>query len=124
MLQLGQNLRRNSTAVAATYTTTLDDPPYLKVAVLRDFGGRTWRPARSQAGDRFESRIGVDEDIATSEETTSIRIDELRSTMLPVPYPALDVDGLEGSWSYQRAGLTVSSRSSTTEDHNHTVTFN
>lgn len=122
MLQLGQNLRRNSTAVAATYTTTLDDPPYLKVAVLRDFGGRTWRPARSQAGDRFESRIGVDEDIATSEETTSIRIDELRSTMLPVPYPALDVDGLEGSWSYQRAGLTVSSRSSTTEDQEYTVT--
>lgn len=122
MLQLGQNLRRNSTAVAARYTTTLDDPPYLKVAVLRDFEGRTWRPARSQAGDRFESRMGIEPEIDTSEETTSIRIDELRSSMLPVPYPALDIDGLEGTWSYQRAGLTVTSQSSSTEDQAYTVT--
>ena len=122
MLQLGQNLRRNSTAVAARYTTTLDDPPYLKVAVLRDFEGRTWRPARSQAGDQFESRISIDDDIATSEEVTRVRIDELRSSMLPVPYPALDVDGLRGAWSWQRAGLTVTSSSSSTEDQVYDVT--
>ncbi|KQP26117.1 DUF3488 and transglutaminase-like domain-containing protein [Aeromicrobium sp. Leaf272] len=122
MLQLGQNLRRNSSAVAATYTTTLDSPPYLKVAVLRDFEGRTWRPARSQAGDAFESRIAIDDDIPTTEATTRVRIDELRSTMLPVPYPALDIDGLRGAWTYQRAGLTVTSRSATTVGQDYSVT--
>lgn len=122
MLQLGQNLRRNSTAVAASYTTTLDDPPYLKVAVLRDFTGKTWRPARSRPGDGFESRSMVDDGIETSDETTRISIEDLRSSMLPVPYPAIDVDGLRGSWGWNRVGQTVSSTSSTTEDQEYTVT--
>jgi transglutaminase-like putative cysteine protease len=122
MLQLGQNLRRNSTAVAARYTTTLEDPPYLKVAVLRDFSGRTWRPARSQPGDQYESRVGLDDDIETREATTRVRIEDLRSSMLPVPYPAIDVDGLEGTWAWQRAGLTVSSMTSTTSDQTYSVT--
>lgn len=122
MLQLGQNLRRNSTATAATYTTSLDDVPYLKVAVLRDFSGSTWRPASSRVGDRFESSTSIDDDISVEPATTDIAIDELRSTMLPVPYPAVDVEGLEGAWGWNRVGQTVSSRSATTEDQAYTVT--
>ncbi len=122
MLQLGQNLRRNSTTVSARYTTTLQDPPYLKVATLRDFRGRTWRPATANDGDPFESRIGIEPQVRTSQETTTIRIADLRSSMLPVPYPVLDVDGLRGAWSLRRTGLTISSDSSTTRDQQYTVT--
>jgi transglutaminase-like putative cysteine protease len=122
MLQLGQNLRRNSTTVSATYTTTLEDPPYLKVAMLRDFQGRTWRPARAEDGEPFESRSELSAAVDASEETTRISIADLRSSMLPVPYPVLDVDGLRGSWSLRRAGLTVTSDSSTTQDQRYTVT--
>ena len=122
MLQLGQNLRRNSTTVSARYTTTLQDPPYLKVATLRDFRGRTWRPATANDGDPFESRIGIEPEVRTSQETTTIRIADLRSSMLPVPYPVLDVDGLRGAWSLRRTGLTISSDSSTTRDQQYTVT--
>ena len=46
MLELGQNLRRNSTIVALTYTTSADRAQYLKVATLNDFSGRTWKPSR------------------------------------------------------------------------------
>lgn len=122
MLQLGQNLRRNSEAVAATYTTSLDDPPYLKVAVLRDFSGSTWRPARSAVGDRFESSTSIDDEIEVDTATTRIAIEDLRSTMLPVTYPAIDVKGLRGAWGWNRVGQTVSSRSATTEEQVYTVT--
>lgn len=122
MLQLGQNLRRNSTTVSARYTTTLASPPYLKVATLRDFRGRTWRPAAGGGDDPFESSTAVEPQISTSAETTRIRIADLRSSMLPVPYPVLDVDGLRGSWTLRRTGLTISSDSSTTRDQQYTVT--
>lgn len=121
MLQLGQNLRRNSTAVAARYTTTLDDVPYLKVATLRDFEGRTWRPVRGRADDVDETAATAP-DVERSTETTRIRIADLRSSLLPVPYVALDVRGLDGRWTLQPTGQTVSSRTSTTQGQTYTVT--
>lgn len=121
MVQLGQNLRRNSTAVAARYTTTLDDPPYLKVAVLRDFTGETWRPAEAGPADPFEGAIDLDRDVERSTETTDVVIEDLTSTMLPVPYPAQRVEGLEGSWRWQRAGLVLSSQEATTRDQTYSV---
>lgn len=121
MLQLGQNLRRNSTVVSARYATSLDTPPYLKVSTLRDFSGRTWRPTPRGTGGIPEGLMGLRDDIAVTEETTDIRIADLRSSMLPVPYPAIDIDGLEGTWSWQRAGQTISSRSADTEDQEYSV---
>lgn len=121
MLQLGQNLRRNSTAVAARYTTTLDDPPYLKVAVLRDFTGRTWRPAAARPTDQFEGAIDLAPGVESTTETTTIAIEDLASTMLPVPYPAQGVSGLEGTWSWQRVGLVLTSEDATTRDQTYTV---
>ncbi len=121
MLQLGQNLRRNATTPAAEYTTTLDDAPYLKVAMLRDFTGRTWRPARTLPTDQFEGRIGVGRDIEVSTERTRVTIRNLRSSMLPTPYPVQDVTGLTGSWFYQRAGQTVRSQTATTEGQTYTA---
>lgn len=121
MLQLGQNLRRNATTSAAEYTTTLDDAPYLKVAMLRDFTGKTWRPSRTLPTDQFEGRIGVNRDIEVSSERTRVTIRNLRSSMLPVPYPVQDVTGLTGSWFYQRAGQTIRSRTSTTEGQTYTA---
>ncbi|MCW2829949.1 MAG: hypothetical protein JWP31_641 [Aeromicrobium sp.] len=120
MLELGQNLRRNSTQTALTYTTTLDDPPYLKVATLRDFAGKTWRPAE-------DVRVVIDEvqvsaDIATERASTSITIEKLRSSMLPVPYPAFrEVSGLKGSWRWRAAGMTLSSGDDDSRGQTYTV---
>ncbi|MEH3033842.1 MAG: DUF3488 and transglutaminase-like domain-containing protein [Aeromicrobium erythreum] len=122
MLQLGQNLRRNAVTPAAEYTTTLDDPPYLKVAMLRDFTGKTWRPSATRPSDQFEGRLGVDRDIDVQTARTQVQIRNLRSSMLPTPYPAQDVEGLTGTWFYQRAGQTIRSQTSTTEGQRYTVT--
>jgi transglutaminase-like putative cysteine protease len=107
MLELGQNLRRNTPVTALTYKTTLNTAPYLKVATLRSFTGKTWRPVESNGDERFEGQIGLHDDIKTDEALTTITVRQLRSTMLPVPYPALTVSGLEGSWRWERLGMTL-----------------
>ncbi len=121
MLELGQNLRRNSTTVALTYTTSANDPLYLKVATLRDFTGRTWRPGSTLPADRFEGKLGVQQGIETTLDSTRVTIEGLASTMLPVPYVAQDVNGLKGAWRYERMGMTIRSDVSDTSGQTYTV---
>ncbi len=122
MLQLGQNLRRGETSVAATYTTELDDTPYLRAAVLRDFNGRTWRPVERGVMGRAEGNLVLGEAIPSEPARTEITIDELSSTMLPVPYPATSVSGLPAEWSWNRVGQTLSSASGDSSELEYVVT--
>ncbi|NRQ51314.1 transglutaminase TgpA family protein [Aeromicrobium stalagmiti] len=122
MLELGQNLRRNSTVQALTYTTTADTAQYLKVATLRDFTGTTWAPTRTRRFDPFEGESTLREDIDREQTSTTISIKGLRSTFLPVPYPSLiDVRGLQGEWRFQRAGLTLMSEQDDSRGETYTV---
>ena len=122
MLQLGQNLRRGETSVAATYTTELEDTPYLRAAVLRDFNGRTWRPVDRGTVGRGEGNLVLGEAIPADPARTDITIEELSSTMLPVPYPATSVSGLPEEWSWNRVGQTLSSESGDSSELEYTVT--
>ena len=106
IVELGTNLRRNTPVPVLTYTTTLEDPPYLKVATLPDFTGNTWRPAEDFNEGRFEqsaTRDGISADRAS----TRISVSKLRTNLLPVPYPTTDIGGLEGGFQVERTGLTV-----------------
>ncbi len=98
MLELGQNLRRNGTTTALTYTTGLPEAPYLKVATLRDFTGKTWKPGTNQQFDAPEGAGAINPDIKVEKASTTITIRQLRTTMLPVPYPMEKVSGLKGEW--------------------------
>src|SRR3954454_21170413 len=102
MLELGQNLRRNGTATALTYTTGLDAAPYLKVATLRDFTGKTWRPGTRGGLFAPEGEDAIDAGIKVDKASTTITIKQLRTTMLPVPYPLDRYSGLEGQWTTRR----------------------
>ncbi|MCW2750461.1 MAG: hypothetical protein JWR83_1571 [Aeromicrobium sp.] len=121
ILQLGQNLRRNSATVALTYTTTSATPPYLKVATLRDFTGKTWKPSGTSINDRFEGQVGLHQDIKAHEDTTKITIKNLRGVLLPVPYPAEDVSGLQGTWLFQRMGQTIKAEHGDTRGQTYAV---
>jgi transglutaminase-like putative cysteine protease len=121
MLELGQNLRRSSKVVALQYTTTAENPLYLKVATLRDFTGRTWRPGETLPEDRFEGDIGLRQGIETKVDTTRITIKGLDSPLLPVPYVTEDTQGLKGAWRYERMGMTVRSDSGSSSGQNYTV---
>ncbi len=110
MIELGTNLRRNSPVTVLRYTTELDEPPYLKVATLTDFTGRTWKPEEADAEarfSRFEGRLEIDDDVEVEERSTTVSVDNLRSTLLPVPYPATAVDGFDGGLRWERTGQTV-----------------
>ena len=123
MLELGQNLRRNGTTTALTYTTGLPQAPYLKVATLRDFTGKTWKPGTTQ---QFAAPEGADAlrfspDIKVEKESTTITIRQLRTTMLPVPYPLDKVSGLKGEWLLG-FGRTMTSPDDDTRGQTYSVT--
>ncbi|MEJ7633179.1 DUF3488 and transglutaminase-like domain-containing protein [Aeromicrobium sp.] len=122
MLELGQNLRRNGTSTALTYTTGLDEAPYLKVATLRDFTGKTWRPGSNGRLGALEGEFAIDPNISAERVSTTITIRNLRSDMLPVPYPLYEVSGLDGRWVRDKFGLTLTSRNDDTRGQKYSVT--
>lgn len=122
MLELGQNLRRNGTTTALTYTTGLPEAPYLKVATLRDFSGKTWKPGSNREFSAPEGVEAIAPDIRIARETTTITIRQLRTTMLPVPYPMVgEPTGLDGKW-LTGFGLTMSSPDDDTRGQRYAVT--
>ncbi|MDQ3158040.1 MAG: DUF3488 and transglutaminase-like domain-containing protein [Actinomycetota bacterium] len=122
ILQLGQNLRRNSPVTALEYTTTMDQPPYLKVANLLDFNGKSWRPNEDVKFGRIEGNVGLGREVERKEVTTTISIKNLSSPRLPVPYPGIEVDGLKGQWRWEPQGLTLKSDSTDSRDQNYKIT--
>lgn len=121
MLRLGDDLRRNSPTIALEYTTE-GPAPYLAVAMLREFTGDTWEPVASGTAAPEEGRSDVSAEVDVAPQLLDVRVRNLRSTMLPVPYPAVDVSGLDGSWELVRAGLTWVSDSTDTRDQRYQVT--
>ncbi|WP_019146146.1 transglutaminase TgpA family protein [Aeromicrobium massiliense] len=120
MVELGSNLRRGDTVTSLEYSTTSEDPQYLRVATLREFDGSTWAPSRRSA--RFGAvELPREADPDTEPVRTSIRIRELDSSRLPLTYPVDTVEGLEGTWSLDEQGLTMSSSSATTDGQTYTV---
>lgn len=122
IVELGQNLRRNSSTTALQYTTTGGRATYLKVATLIDFSGKAWKPGDDTRGGPSDRLIGLNPGIVRTEIKTRITIKHLNSPRLPVPYPALSFDGLSGDWGWESQGLTLRSDSSTSTDQTYTVT--
>lgn len=122
ILQLGQSLRRNTPVTALQYTTTASQAPYLKVANLLDFNGKSWRPTDEVKFGRTEGNVGLNREIVRKEVTTSITIKNLNSPRLPVPYPGLEVAGLKGEWRWEPQGLTLRSDSSNSSDQSYRIT--
>jgi len=121
MIELGTNLRRNTPVQVLSYTTELDDPPYLKVATLTDFTGKTWQPDDDYRFARFEGRLQVNNGIKIEERATKISIDNLRSSLLPVPYPATQVEDFDGRIRWERTGQTVESVDGDSRNKSYTV---
>ncbi|MEG9226411.1 transglutaminase family protein [Aeromicrobium sp. Sec7.5] len=121
ILSLGDDLRSPSTALALEYTTD-GPPPYLSVAMLRDFTGDTWEPVERDSSGPAEGRADLAEGVEVDLQVVEVEIRDLRTTMLPVPYPAVDVRGLVGDWDANRAGLTLGSDSGDSRGQTYTVT--
>lgn len=124
MVRLGENLRRGDSVEVLRSITTAEEPPYLKVATLVDVEGDTWAPIDDPEGLPYEQPLEeIDPDIASTVEEISIAVDDLDSTMLPMPYPAEGVRGLVGTWFWHPVGGTVRSRTETTRGQTYVADY-
>ncbi|GAT73889.1 transglutaminaseTgpA domain-containing protein [Microbacterium hydrocarbonoxydans] len=122
-LRLGDDLRQPNPVEVLTVATAEDTAPYLRLTTLSQFDGRVWRPDRGELQEQSEG-FGPDEwgaDIATSEESTSIRVVRMSSSWLPVPYPATGIQGVTATWRLSPENRTVVSRSADAVGSDYTV---
>jgi transglutaminase-like putative cysteine protease len=117
LITLGDDLRRGDPVLALSYTTTSQNPVYLRLTTLQNFTGEIWGPDISdvsEGGDLgdFPLPPGLGDDIAAEEVSAQVKVSEVRSRWLPVPYPATRIEGVVGTWYWDADGLTVRSTES------------
>ncbi len=128
LITLGDDLRRGDPVLALTYTSTATDPVYLRLTTLQNFTGEIWGPNVSDLGegadlDAFADPPGLTDVILANEVLAQVKVSEVRSRWLPVPYPSTRVEGLVGAWYWDEEGLTVRSTESSARGQQYTVGF-
>lgn len=124
LINLGEDLRRPSPYRALTYTS--DGPQYLRMLTISDFSGSTWGPDDPPSGASWVSgtvpRPSDDIEVLWgSEVTTRIRVEEMNSSFLPLPYPAVSVEGLQSNWRWDDRDGSAYSQGGSTEDEVYAV---
>lgn len=123
-LRLGEDLRRPTPFTVITLATKDETAPYLRIASLSEFDGRTWAPDED---DVQPVREGFGEpdwtaDIATVEQRTSVRVTGVSSSWLPVPYPATKITGVSPGWQIMPLNRTIVSEDRDASGEDYTVT--
>lgn len=113
LIDLGQDLRRPAGVEVMRYTTTSPNPPYLRLASLDTYSGTTWRHTASKttplgAAGEVPMAPGLDPLVATSAVTTQVRIENMQSGWLPVPYAPAKITGPgAGDWGWESVDRTI-----------------
>jgi transglutaminase-like putative cysteine protease len=126
VLSLGRDLRQFDEHTVYTYSTSSGKPHYLRLVTLENFSGANWAPAVAKVDDsrtvnKLPAPPGLAKNIARKTETTDVRVGNLVSTWLPLPYPASSVSGLNGRWYWEPNALSVSSTDSTVNGQDYSV---
>ncbi|HYP73582.1 MAG TPA: DUF3488 and transglutaminase-like domain-containing protein, partial [Microbacterium sp.] len=114
-LDLGDDLRAPADTPVLTMHSDASAPPNLRVTTLSIFDGDVWQPDRSRSVSLTEEGLEpvvVADGIRVTEYRTSVDVADLSTPYLPIPYPAVEVSGLEGNWRsvpYSRTILTSES---------------
>jgi transglutaminase-like putative cysteine protease len=126
-LKLGQDLRRPDDRVVLRYRTNGTNPPYLRAATLSTFDGSIWRPDTGRPVDLGQQdaldTIVVDDGIRLNDGVATIEVENLLSGWLPVPYPAVEIEGLEGTWGALQYNRTIISEESTANGQTYAVNY-
>lgn len=87
------------------------NPAYLRISVLDDYDGETWRPSKREipvdqrATGLLPRPPGLDADVVRRTEPWTVRIsDDFESRWLPAPYPVYSIT-TTGDWRYDRRTL-------------------
>ncbi|UNK71694.1 DUF3488 and transglutaminase-like domain-containing protein [Microbacterium sp. H1-D42] len=122
-LRLGDDLRRPESVQALTLVTSGSTPPYLRLATLSRFDGEVWRPDRAdlQPLDQGFGEREWAESVDSVERRVSIRVLNVSSDRLPVPYAAEKLTGVDGGWQSMPFNRTVVSRTEDAAGADYTV---
>lgn len=124
-LRLGEDLLRPREVEVILVRTSAPTAPYLRDSTVSRFEGDVWRPDRVPTVNLDSSGafgdIAVDDEIRLSEYVATIEVLDLVSSRLPVPYPAVAVNGLRGRWSAASDNRTVLSEKGTTQGQSYEV---
>ncbi|WP_139416864.1 transglutaminaseTgpA domain-containing protein [Agromyces laixinhei] len=126
-IDLGRDLRRPEPRPAFHYFARDADRPYFTLLTLDRFEGEVWGVGdRAVDGDNTVDAMprpdGLSEEVETSEHPIEVIVDEVRTTWLPVPYPATRIEGLSGSWFWDAGSLAVRSVDTNTGGQRYQVT--
>ncbi|GAA2461612.1 transglutaminaseTgpA domain-containing protein [Agromyces soli] len=127
-LDLGRDLRRPDAVPAFSYVARDGDRPYFRLLTIDRFDGEVWGPGdRRIDGDNtvaeFPTPTGLGNEVARSQHPIDVTVQQLRTTWLPLPYPVSSVEGLDGSWFWDRGALTVRSADSDTSGQQYRATM-
>lgn len=124
-LQLGDDLRRPRETTALVVRSDLPAAPYLRAATLSEFTGAVWEPDRPRsvplASEFALSEVSVSPDIRMTEYRTTVEVQDLVSPWLPVSFPAVQVNGLDGAWEAVPYNRTIVSRTTSTAGQSYEV---
>lgn len=126
IINLGDNLRRKVDRQALTYTTDSNHAQYLRLLSLDQFDGDTWFASElpfdeANTPDEFPEPPGLSLGVQRAAELTSVRIANLDTLWLPLPYPAQSVDGLSAGWRWDST-LALKTKNGSSYDQSYQVT--
>ncbi len=125
IITLGDDLRRGNPQLALTYQTSDGAGQYLRLTVLDDFAGDSWEPRSipepGNSVDDFDPAPGMSDAVHATRITSTIKIANVLSRWLPVPYATERIRGLEGAWSWEPDGLTVRTERSNAQGQQYEV---
>ncbi|MBX3094352.1 MAG: hypothetical protein KF680_07440 [Cryobacterium sp.] len=126
VLDLGQSLRREAQRIIINYTSRSGDGQYLRLVSLQNFTGELWEPDEVEIDRDNRPQLvgdppGMAGDVATETDTVWVRVQNLGSPWLPVPYPATSIAGLIGNWFWDAETLTFTSPNSTSRGQDYRV---
>lgn len=123
-LRLGDDLRRPTPSDVITLATNATTAPYLRIATLSRFDGRVWSPDEADVQPLEDGFGDADwsDAIETVDRRTSIRINGISSSWLPVPYPATKIVGASSAWDVMPLNRTVVSDTQNAVGEDYTVT--
>ncbi|WP_394552403.1 DUF3488 and DUF4129 domain-containing transglutaminase family protein [Agromyces sp. MMS24-JH15] len=127
-IDLGRDLRRPGPVDAFHYVTEHGDRPYFTLLTLDRFEGEVWgvsmRGLDSDNGvDEMPRPIGLANAVQSEEHRIQVTMDGLSTNWLPLPYPTAAIEGLRGSWFWDRLSMTVRSADTSTSGQRYTATL-
>lgn len=128
IINLGEDLRRDVAVDALTYTTDARGGLYLRLATLDRFTGLSWEPDNGGIDptfdvDEFPTPPGLATEVPRVQHSADIQVEDVSGRWLPVPYPAVSIEGLDGVWNFEPDGLAVRSSGTDVAGQDYTVQF-